>query len=433
MNQHTQKAKEWLDHRYSRDREGGYLAHQPIHGLRTSHAEPNFILRFARTFRLLELLHNLEFDSVLDVGGGEGYLAALVRDVYGRTTVHSSDLSAQACQRAGEIFDIRGVAADSTSLPFADQSYDVVLCSEVIEHLSRPGRAIAELARIARKYVVISTAEFCPAGELERALRGLTLDRSYPHSEVNWFTADDFRGLLGTTVFSAQYRNLEHLLPAVDGTREQVEKILTLLTSSNTLDVDHAGVIVISPRHGAPAPDMASRSSFAHRRRILNRLLDPPASTKPRFDSRSMEELVSRLRCLECSSGVAIHADGASLRCTACATAYDVSDGVPSMFVATPNEPAPQGLEDACVALLGAGNPSGERRVRQVIRRLHNNEGRHHGERMQKLATQALRLLWLWKRNEPVASKVSRLFGRLTGRRPVGYDDVQRALLGGAQ
>ena len=135
MNQHTKTAREWLDRRYSRDSGGGYLAHQPICGLRTERAEPNAILRFARTYRLLELLHSLEFDSFLDVGGGEGYLAALVRDLFGVKTAHSSDLSAEACSRAREIFDIDGAAADSTRLPFASKSYDVVLCSEVIEHV----------------------------------------------------------------------------------------------------------------------------------------------------------------------------------------------------------------------------------------------------------------------------------------------------------
>src|SRR5687767_9282476 len=182
MNQHTKSAKEWLDRRYSRDSQGGYLAHQPICGLRTERAEPNAILRFARTYRLLELLQTLEFDSVLDVGGGEGYLAALVRDLGRAKTVHSSDLSVEACQRAGEIFDIQGLAADTTRLPFADNSYDLVICSEVLEHLSRPVLAIGELARVARKFVVITTAEFCPAGETERALRSWTLDRSYPHA-----------------------------------------------------------------------------------------------------------------------------------------------------------------------------------------------------------------------------------------------------------
>jgi len=39
---------------------------------------------------------------------------------------------------------------DVLSLPFPDASFDVVLCTEVIEHTPDPGRAISELARVLR-------------------------------------------------------------------------------------------------------------------------------------------------------------------------------------------------------------------------------------------------------------------------------------------
>src|SRR5690349_2353540 len=113
MNHHTIAAKAWLDRRYSRKAGGDYLAHQPIYGIATGSAEPNAVLRFARSYHLIERLHSLDFDSVLDVGGGEGYLAALIRDLFGVKVAHCSDLSAEACRRAGEIFDVQGVGADA--------------------------------------------------------------------------------------------------------------------------------------------------------------------------------------------------------------------------------------------------------------------------------------------------------------------------------
>jgi hypothetical protein len=70
MNEHTIAAKNWLDRRYSRNGSGSYRAHQPIYGIGTDGAEPNAVLRFARTYRLIQRLHGLTFDSVLDVGGG---------------------------------------------------------------------------------------------------------------------------------------------------------------------------------------------------------------------------------------------------------------------------------------------------------------------------------------------------------------------------
>ncbi len=49
------------------------------------------------------------------------------------------------------------IRADATSLPFKDRSIDVVLCSEVIEHLSEPKKAIDEILRVTTKKVILTT------------------------------------------------------------------------------------------------------------------------------------------------------------------------------------------------------------------------------------------------------------------------------------
>jgi ubiquinone/menaquinone biosynthesis C-methylase UbiE/uncharacterized protein YbaR (Trm112 family) len=435
MNHHTQTAREWLDRRFQRDSGGGYKAHQPISGLRTERAEPNAILRYARTYRLLELLHSLEFESVLDVGGGEGYLAALIRDLFGVKAVHSSDLSVEACQRAREIFGIDGAAADSNRLPFADKSYDLVICSEVIEHLSRPVAAISELARIARKFVVISTAEFCPAGELERTLRSYTLDRSYPHSEVNWFTSGDFASLLGEGVsMSAQFRNLAHLLPELPADQEHVERALTFLTGSNDVDVDHAGVVVISGRNGATVPAAPARLPGQRRRQVLNRLLDPPPleGMGTTAGAEVDESVLARLQCPHCKGAVAPKAVN-SLACTKCDRGYEVRGGIPTMFIDPSDEPSEREMEDECVKTLSGGKKTREAAIRQVIGRLHGNEQRDNPAWKQNRAQQLLRVLWLLARNEGLGSKARRLFGRMAGKPPVGYEELQAALSAPAQ
>jgi SAM-dependent methyltransferase len=42
-------------------------------------------------------------------------------------------------------------------LPFEDGSFDLVLCCEVLEHVERPREALAEVARVGRDFVLIST------------------------------------------------------------------------------------------------------------------------------------------------------------------------------------------------------------------------------------------------------------------------------------
>lgn len=421
MNQHTRRAKEWLDKRYSRDASGGYRAHQPIEGLRTACSEPNAILRLARTFRLLELFDALEFDSVLDVGGGEGYVSALIRDLHGPGVVHSTDLSAQACQRGRELFGIPGIAADITNLPIADGSYDVVVCSEVIEHLSAPILALSELARVARKFVIVSTAEFCPLGESERALRLRTLDASYPHAEVNWFTARDFITAFNGVMMTSQFRALEGPFPERGATREEVEASLARMTASFAMDVDHVGVIAVAPKPRVSPPAAATHTSAARQQQILNRLLDPPPGASKASGEDGLDSaLLSRMRCPSCHASVLMEVAEA-LRCGACGRSYPLEAGVPAVFVEPVDDPAvadahARSAIDRGIAQLAGGDAARARALRGLIGRLHH-PARDHSRPVRWTASQLLRVLWLLRRDESAAVKCRRVLQRL-GRKP---------------
>jgi ubiquinone/menaquinone biosynthesis C-methylase UbiE/uncharacterized protein YbaR (Trm112 family) len=425
MNTHTKLAQRWLDKRYSRDAHGNYLAHQPIDGVATDRSEPNKLLRLARTYHLLQLLQNLEFRTVLDVGGGEGYLGGLIRDLCRAGTVHSSDLSAEACQRAGEIFNIQGLAADATTLPLADNSYDLVICSEVLEHLSRPVAVINELARIARKYVVITTEQFCPLGEMERTLRSWTLDSSYPHADLNWFTAQDFSTVLGGDIrMVPQYRNLGHLFAGEALTKEQLEKALPILTATTRLGVDTTGVFVIAPRNGATIPTDLYRSK-SQNPQILNRLLAPPDRKLSNEGTTLEESLLSRLRCPQCHGTVTRVVNLNGLRCDECRRQYGVKNGVPLMFFDEPRG-IPQ-VEDES-AILGAGEHQRERRIRELIKKLHGHDSIRNSPLKQKSAEQLLRVLWLCRRDEPLNAKFKRVYRRVTRQRPLEHEEMETAL-----
>ncbi len=53
------------------------------------------------------------------------------------------------------------IFGDAMNIPFADNSVDTIVCTEVLEHLPNPEKAIAEFARILRPGgVIITTAPF---------------------------------------------------------------------------------------------------------------------------------------------------------------------------------------------------------------------------------------------------------------------------------
>ena len=58
--------------------------------------------------------------------------------------------------RANGFRHVDGRASDVQSLPFADQSFDIVVANHVLYHVPDPDRAIAELARGARRWVVLT-------------------------------------------------------------------------------------------------------------------------------------------------------------------------------------------------------------------------------------------------------------------------------------
>jgi len=91
-------------------------------------------------------------NTILDVGCGKGWVAEhfLPKGV----KVHSLDVSTSNPVRAKELYpseDHTGIAADSFSLPFLNDSFDVVIASEIIEHVVDPAKFVKELSRVVKK------------------------------------------------------------------------------------------------------------------------------------------------------------------------------------------------------------------------------------------------------------------------------------------
>ncbi len=85
---------------------------------------------------------------VLEIGAGGGFTLAKIRAMGFRNLV-GSDLTPTTLEAMrGKLGSIDLVAADAESLPFRDASFDLLLSSDVVEHLPDLGRHVAESARI---------------------------------------------------------------------------------------------------------------------------------------------------------------------------------------------------------------------------------------------------------------------------------------------
>jgi SAM-dependent methyltransferase len=93
---------------------------------------------------------------VLDAGCGEGFAMQAVLGPL-NIRVIGLDGSAGALQIAGKLNPSSGFSAgDLFALPFPDQSFDLVVCMEVLEHLSDPHRGLKELCRVSAGWLLLS-------------------------------------------------------------------------------------------------------------------------------------------------------------------------------------------------------------------------------------------------------------------------------------
>ena len=100
------------------------------------------------------LEEKIEFDSVLDVGCGNGSAVEIFTQA-GKKVMgveYSHWLVETWIKKKFPKNNI--IEGDASELPFPDNSFDLVFCSEVLEHLpeEKVYKALGEMYRIARKY-----------------------------------------------------------------------------------------------------------------------------------------------------------------------------------------------------------------------------------------------------------------------------------------
>jgi SAM-dependent methyltransferase len=91
--------------------------------------------------------------SVLDVGCGDGRVSQLLRRVREGLLV-AFDLSLAALRR----FPPPGCCGSAEFLPFADRVFDLVMATEIMEHLPQAVYvcALQEMARVAQRYILVT-------------------------------------------------------------------------------------------------------------------------------------------------------------------------------------------------------------------------------------------------------------------------------------
>jgi 2-polyprenyl-3-methyl-5-hydroxy-6-metoxy-1,4-benzoquinol methylase len=114
--------------------------------------------RFERT--LDELFTAAAPESILDVGCGEGVLTErwAQRLDTGRVVGLDLDdpkLAAEWATRARPNLEFQTLS-EGAALPFSDDEFDLAAAIEVLEHVPDPRQTVAEMARVARRHLLVS-------------------------------------------------------------------------------------------------------------------------------------------------------------------------------------------------------------------------------------------------------------------------------------
>jgi len=154
-----------------------------------------FIREFQK--KLASILSKMKIDSVADIGCGEGFgLKNLADNKIGNNYI-GLDFSKKALKLAKKINPEFGYIHGSIyKTPFKNNEFDLVICSEVLEHLDDPEAAIIELKRISKRYVLISVP-YEPWFRIMNFIRGKYLKTWGNHPEhINWWGKTSLRNLL---------------------------------------------------------------------------------------------------------------------------------------------------------------------------------------------------------------------------------------------
>lgn len=144
------------------------------------HTHRNPIQRFLldnfykHVFRLLKLVPN---GSILDVGCGEGFTLHKLQEAHIGKKLEGIEYQEKAIKLGKKQYpDLLIKQGSIYELPYKDSAFDLVLCTEVLEHMEDPKKALAELVRVSKKYVLLSVPNE-PFFMLAQLLRGKNWSR----------------------------------------------------------------------------------------------------------------------------------------------------------------------------------------------------------------------------------------------------------------
>src|ERR1700761_5654382 len=149
---------------------------------------------------IIDVCSGRNFKKVLEVGAGDGSILKLLADKHFAPEYHAVEISESGVAHilSREIPGLLSVQLfDGYSLPFEDDSIDLVILSHVLEHVEHERLLLREIKRVSRECVIEVPRDYKPGvdGRIKHFL-------AYGH--INVYTPTSLRYLLRTEGFEIE-------------------------------------------------------------------------------------------------------------------------------------------------------------------------------------------------------------------------------------
>lgn len=103
------------------------------------------------------LYEKINVETIIDVGCGEGMVLNYLNSNYEVKKCFAIDANVDEVNDAKNNIPFCNVSVGSIyEIPYSDNYIDLVICSEVLEHLDNPDIAIEQLQRVSKTYAILS-------------------------------------------------------------------------------------------------------------------------------------------------------------------------------------------------------------------------------------------------------------------------------------
>lgn len=113
---------------------------------------------------LLQQTRKFDFNSIMDIGTGDGFAARFFNEIGKKVTVTGYDMDAYLSAPIPESIAIIKNVDVCAMIDIPDESFDAVWCCHVLEHVLNPGLALCEMRRILKPdgYLFLVLPEYAP-------------------------------------------------------------------------------------------------------------------------------------------------------------------------------------------------------------------------------------------------------------------------------